>query len=227
VQELQSKASTMVIEDPLAHLPVSSIGEFRKGSTIYGPETPPSSLYVVLAGKVKICRSAQDGQQVVLDVYQTDEFFGESSLVGSGASEMAVSLENARVMSWSATEIREIVLKRPDLGYALLQLAVQRSLEFGNRIESFSLDNIERRLIAALLHFAAKLGTSSDDGGREMIAFTHELLSQYVGTSREIVTHYMNYFRRKGCLNYSRKSIVVFEDALRNLVQVELASKAA
>jgi CRP-like cAMP-binding protein len=222
-----SQSSTTVIEDPLAHLPVSSIGEFRKGALIYGPDTPPASLYVVLAGKVKICRAAHDGQQVVLDVYQTDEFFGESSLVGCGASEMATALETARVMSWSATEIREIVLKRPDLGFALLQLAIQRSVEFGNRIESFSLDNIERRLIAALLRFAEKLGTLGDDGGREMIAFTHELLSQYVGTSREIVTHYMNYFRRKGCLNYSRKSIVVFEDALRNLISVEEAAKAA
>lgn len=227
MHEVSSVSNTAVIEDPLAHLPVSAIGEFRKGTVIYGPEAPSSSLYVVLAGKVKLCRAAQDGQQVVLDVYQTDEFFGESSLVGSGANEVAVALENARVMSWSASEIREIVLKRPDLGFALLQLAVQRSVEFGNRIESFSLDNIEHRLVSALLRFAEKLGTASADGGREMIAFTHELLSQYVGTSREIVTHYMNYFRRKGSLNYSRKSIVVFEEALRNLVSVEATPRAA
>ncbi len=31
-----------------------------------------------------------------------------------------------------------------------------------------------------------------------MMPLTHELLSQYVGTSREIVTHYMNQFRRQG-----------------------------
>jgi len=108
------------------------IGEYRKGSVIYGPESRPSSLYVVLAGKVKICRSAHHGQQVVLDVYQTDEFFGESSLIGGGYNEMAVALENTRVMSWGANEIREIVLKRPDLGYALLQLSVQRTVEFGD-----------------------------------------------------------------------------------------------
>jgi len=227
VQDTALNTATPVIEDPLAHLPVSMIGEFRKGSVIYGPESRPSSLYVVLAGKVKLCRSAHHGQQVVLDVYQTDEFFGESSLIGGGYNEMAVALENTRVMSWGANEIREIVLKRPDLGYALLQLSVQRTVEFGDRIESFSLDNIERRLVSALLRFAEKLGTPSDDGGREMIAFTHELLSQYVGTSREIVTHYMNYFRRKGCLNYSRKSIVVYEDGLRNLVTLEASPKAA
>ena len=46
-----------------------------------------------------------------------------------------------------------------------------------------------------------------------MAAFTHELLSQYVGTSREIVTHYMNQFRRQGYLQYSRRGIVLYRDA--------------
>ena len=46
-----------------------------------------------------------------------------------------------------------------------------------------------------------------------MMPFTHELLSQYVGTSREIVTHYMNQFRREGYLRYSRKAIFLHRDA--------------
>ena len=49
----------------------------------------------------------------------------------------------------------------------------------------------------------------------QMIPFTHELLSQYVGTSREIVTHYMNQFRRQGYLRYSRKGIILYRDAFR------------
>jgi CRP-like cAMP-binding protein len=49
-----------------------------------------------------------------------------------------------------------------------------------------------------------------------MAPLTHELLSQYVGTSREIVTHYMNQFRKQGYLRYSRKGIVLYRDALQD-----------
>jgi CRP-like cAMP-binding protein len=49
-----------------------------------------------------------------------------------------------------------------------------------------------------------------------MAPFTHELLSQYVGTSREIVTHYMNQFRRQGYLKYSRKETILYRDAFRD-----------
>ena len=61
----------------------------------------------------------------------------------------------------------------------------------------------------------AVLTLKNDDGSVQMIPFTHELLSQYVGTSREIVTHYMNQFRRQGYLRYSRKGIMLYRDALR------------
>ena len=59
------------------------------------------------------------------------------------------------------------------------------------------------------------MGTPEGDGSTRMVPFTHEMLSQYVGTSREIVTHYMNQFRRQGYLRYSRKGLTIYRDAFR------------
>jgi CRP/FNR family transcriptional regulator len=204
------------LEDPLAHLPCSTILEYKKGQVIYNQDQPSTSIYLVIDGKVKVCRLADDGRQVVVDIYQPDEFFGESAFLGlTQRSEIAVALENTKVMTWTTNEIEEITMKRPKLAIALLQLLVQRSMDFGYRIESFSVDNIARRLARTLIRFSERLGSKNDDGSVQMIPFTHELLSQYVGTSREIVTHYMNQFRRQGYLRYSRKGIMLYRDALR------------
>ncbi|MEI9975397.1 MAG: cyclic nucleotide-binding domain-containing protein [Ignavibacteriota bacterium] len=64
------------LEDPLAHLPCSTIVEYRKGQTIYNQDQPSTNLYLVIDGKVKVVRLADDGHQVVVDIYQQDEFFG-------------------------------------------------------------------------------------------------------------------------------------------------------
>jgi CRP/FNR family transcriptional regulator len=206
-----------VLEDPLAHLPCSTILEYRKGQTIYGQDQPSNSIYLVIDGKVKVCRLADDGRQVVVDIYQPDEFFGESAFLGlPQRTEVSVALENTKVMTWTTSEIEDIATRRPKLAIALLQLLVQRSMDFGSRIESFSVDNIARRLARALIRFSERLGHRTEDGSVQMIPFTHELLSQYVGTSREIVTHYMNQFRRQGYLRYSRKGILLHRDALRD-----------
>ena len=72
-----------------------------------------------------------------------------------------------------------------------------------------------------------RLTAEGEDQGRQLrpwlqtIPFTHVLLSQYVGTSREIVTHYMNQFRRQGYLRYSRKGILLHRDALKEWLRQE------
>jgi len=215
------------LEDPLAHLPCSSILEYRKGQVIYNQDQPSTNIYLVIDGKVKVCRMADEGSQVVVDIYRTDEFLGESAFLSSPArDEQALALENTKVMTWTTAEIEGIVMRRPRLAVALLQIMVQRSIEFGHRIESFSVDNIARRLARTLIRFSERLGQNMEDGSVQMMPFTHELLSQYVGTSREIVTHYMNQFRRQGYLRYSRKGIMLYRDAMKDWLRREASAAA-
>ena len=44
------------LEDPLAHLPCSTIVEYRKGQMIYNQDQPSTSIYLVIDGKVKVSR---------------------------------------------------------------------------------------------------------------------------------------------------------------------------
>ena len=225
--EPQKLEPQKLLEDPLAYLPCSSILEYRKGQVIYNQDQPSGSVCLVIDGKVKVCRMTDDGRWVVVDIYQTDEFFGESALLNSPArGEQALALENTKLMTWTTSEIEKLVLQRPLLAVALLQILVQRSIDFGRRIESFSVDNIERRLARTLVRFSERLGRNAADGSVEMMPLTHELLSQYVGTSREIVTHYMNQFRRQGYLRYSRKGIVLYRDAMHDWLRNQQSASA-
>ena len=204
------------LEDPLAYLPCSRILEYAKGQSIYDQQHPVSSLNLIIEGKVKVSRMSDDGRQIVVDIYHKDEFFGESVfLAGRLAEEQAVAMEHTKMMNWSLGAVADIMAREPKLSIALLQLLALRSLDFGERLESFSVDNIARRLARNLIRFSERLGEQREGGAIRMMPFTHELLSQVVGTSREIITHYMNQFRRKGYLQYSRRGMFVYRDALR------------
>jgi len=205
------------LEDPLAYLPCSSILERRKGQVIYNEDQASTGIYLVLQGKVKVSHHLDGGRQVVIDIYHEDDFFGESGFLNlNRRGEEALALETSRLMAWTTAEIEDVIMRRPRLGVALLQLLAQRSIEFAKRIDSFSSDKIEQRLARALVRFSERLGERAEDGAMRMCPFTHELLSQYVGTSREIITHYMNVFRTRGCVRYSRKGIEVYADALKD-----------
>ena len=204
------------LEDPLAYLPCSTVIEFKKGEIIYSHDQPSQNLYLVLSGAVKVTRLTDHGGQLLLDLYRTDEFFGESSLLNlANAGEQAVCHQRATLMSWRTADVEELILKRPRLAVALLQTFGQRTMGFTGRIESLFFDPIDRRLARSLIRFAERLGTPQPDGSVMMEPLTHELLAQYVGTSREVVTCHMTNFRRLGYLKYSRKAIVVYRDALK------------
>lgn len=222
VPDLNARAVEMskVLEDPLAHLPRSRVWKFDKGETIYNSEQPPGSLYLVIDGRVKVSRLANNGDQVLIDIYKCDELFGESVFLNSQLPpDQAIALEDTDVMSWPARDVQEIVLRCPRLGIALLQLVVRRSTDLSQRIESFSIDNVPRRLARSLIRFSERLGIEQEDGSVRMPAFPHHLLSEYVGTSREIVTSYMNNFRKQGYVRYSRAEVVVYREQFSRLLE--------
>lgn len=210
-------AAPRSLEDPLVHLPCSAILKYDRGETIYNQDHPSYRFFLVVSGKVKASRITEDGRQIVIDIYQPDEFFGESALLGmTNRSEVAVAFEATGVMTWTASEIEAISIRQPMLAIALMQLLVRRSVDFTVRIESFSVDKISRRLARVLLNFSERFGSHHDDGSIQMIPFTHEFLAQYIGTSREIVTLNMNLFRKQGYLEHSRKGISVYQNALKD-----------
>ena len=212
-----STAGTQEIaDDPLLYLPSSTVVHLGRGEVIYEAERPCTQLYVVIAGTVQISRVNVQGRQIIIDIYRTDDSFGESALVGlERHGQEAVALEDTMLMSWARDEVEQVMDQRPTLGLALLSLMAQREVHLAERMESLLVDSIPARLAKALTHFSERLGTPGQDGSVTMRGFTHEFLSQYIGTSREQVTVTMGDLRRQQLINYSRRKTIIQSDALR------------
>jgi CRP-like cAMP-binding protein len=213
-------AAPKPIDDPMAHLPKSNAVEYRKGQVIYSALQPSDRVYLVTQGKVMVSRILNEDKQVVMDICQPSDIFGEGSLVNSTShGEQAVALENTRVMSWAPAEIVDSVTRQTRLGMALLHVLAQRESELTWRMESLAVDTIHLRVARSLLRLASRLGVRQEDGTVHMPPLTHKMLSQYVGSTREIVTHHMTEFRKLGYLNYSRSGIVVNREAMQEWLQ--------
>jgi CRP/FNR family transcriptional regulator, cyclic AMP receptor protein len=213
------------MEDALMYLPRKGVLEYRKGQIVYDEHQPSRGLYLIVQGRVKVAIPVDDGSQTVVDIFTTDDFFGEGALLGASRHpERALALDNVTLMCWTPSEIEDQIEKQPRLGIALLQMQVKRGLDYEDRLQSFALDKTPERVVRALLRFSERLGTRTEDGSTRIPPLTHQVISEYVGTSREIVTFQMNYLRQKGLLRYSRKAIQVYADALSEYLQSRIAT---
>ena len=212
------------VDDPLTLLPHTPVRAYQKGEAIYGPEDRADALYLVVEGRVKISRVAEGGKEVILDFYHKDDFFGAAGFLGAGRQgERAVALDATSVMMWSIPELKRLMQRNPALGPALLRIVAEKLALANTRIESFCVDAINRRLAKALLYFGARFGQAGEGQFMHVLPVTHEQLARYVGTSREIVTQYMNQFRKNGLLNYSRRGVDLDVGAMNNYLASEKA----
>jgi CRP/FNR family cyclic AMP-dependent transcriptional regulator len=205
-----------LLEQVLAYLPCTDIHAFARGEQIYGPGNDSGSLCLLIDGRVKLLRLTESGTTVAVDIYQAGDLFGESALLSVPRDdEQALAVEPARVMAWTAPDIANLIAVQPRLAVALLQVIVKRSLDFKNRLESLSAEDTSHRLGRALVDFADRSRAAAGSAAVTIAPLTHELLAQYVGTSREIISHHMSTLRRNGYIGYSRKGILVHRDSLR------------
>ena len=209
-------------DDPLTYLPRKPLQEFAKGRVIYDHQKPNDHLYVVILGRVKVVSTGDDGGQTVGRIVCADGLFGEACLVGAvPGSESAVALDSATVMAWTRAEIEQQIDREPRLGVALSQYMVHQCVELQERIESMAVHKTPARVLLALVQLTQDLGVPAADGSVRLASLTHHTLSEYVGTSREIVTFQMNRLRRMGVLRYTRKFIDVYPQALEEALKEE------
>jgi len=207
-------------EDPLTYLPRKPIQEFARRRVIYDPQQPRCGLYLVMLGRVKVTTTAMDGFVTVGRIVCAEGLFGESALIGAETrSESAMTLDDSSIMSWTRSEIEQQIDREPRLGIALSQFLVRQCIELQDRIESMAVHKTPERVMLALLQLGGSVGTPAPDGTTRIGSLTHHTISEYVGTSREIVTFQMNRLRRMGLLRYSRKHIDIYPHSIRQALR--------
>ena len=204
--------------DPLMYLPRKPIKEIEKGRVIYSPENSSDRLYLIVRGRVTVTTTAE-GYETISRILCTEDLFGEAVLVGGHAAETAAVLDIAMLMSWTRDEIEAQIEREPRLGVALARYFVRQCLALQDRIEAAALHKVPERVLFAFAQLAELLGTPQPDGAIRVDSLTHQMIADYVGTSREIVTLQMNRFRRLGLIRYNRRYIDVYSPAVAEVLR--------
>jgi len=200
--------------DSLMYLSPKPIQEMGKGRVVYSPENPADRVYLIVRGRVKVTTAAAEGYETIAFVLSTEDLFGAAVLVGGHASEAAVVLDAATLMSWTRDEIEARIEREPRLGLALAQYFVRQCIALQERIEAAALHNTPERILLAFAQLAGLLGAPQPGGAIRIESLTHQTIADYVGTSREIVTSEMNRIRQLGLIHYNRNYIDVYPSAV-------------
>lgn len=216
----QDTSKVFGVDNPSKYFPCSELLTFERGQVIYPFSKGSKGLYMVVEGFVQVFDQQIGERKHPIDIYTSENFFGFSGIFSQGAGEQAEAYQNCRVMHWPKEKVVDLMLKEddPHIRLVLIKLVAQCEAEKIRWVEMLSRPySIRIRLAMTLSHFAEHLAIRSEtDEVVYLPPLSHELLSLYVGTSREVITHFMIAFREKRIVDYNgRKAVRVHVPSLR------------
>lgn len=183
---------------------------YKKGETIFAQGEPARRMFLLKAGRVKLCKVTAEGNELILDLRGGGDFLGEGMLTSEDRFPLsAVCLEETLTCGFSREGFESLVLRHPNIGLQVIRNLSRRIDSLTQRVGSMSATHLEERLHQVLWQVAREHGRPAR-GGRELaMPFTHEELSFLVGAHRVSITRAMKALREAGRVAQKGKSLVV------------------
>jgi len=173
---------------------------FKRGEMLFRKDDPGTHLYVVLDGAVKIALPGEFGQEALVSIMRTGDFFGELALFdGSPRSASATALEDTR----AAVRV-------------VLDALAKTIRRLSDRVEDLIFLDVPSRVAKYLLDLAQQ-----DGSARLELTLTQDELAAFIGASRVSVNRVLGDLERRDIIEIRRRHIVV-KDAEKLAKEIRL-----
>lgn len=183
---------------------------FKKNDFIYFEEDKSEQVYLVSAGKVKIGRYLDDGQELTKAVLTKGEIFGEMAIMGETArKDFAQALEDTTICPLTLVEMDGLMLENKNLSLKMRQLIGLRLRKAERMIASLVFKSSRQRIIEFLVDLANEYGQKVGFETLVKEFFSHKIIAGLTATSRQTVTTVLNELKRKNLINFDRKRLLI------------------
>lgn len=204
-------------EDAAVFRPHTHVVLLPRGEKLFNQGDLGDSVYLVIAGKVKLTRTSLDGRESLVSVRGPGDMFGELAMFDpTFRTSTAIAITDARLAEIAHSDLRAVLATRPPVALLLLKALAQRLRRITEANTNLIFTDVPGRVAKALLELADKFGTATPEGIQVTHDLTQEELAQLVGASRETVNKALADFATRGWIQLAAKSVLLLDpDRLR------------
>jgi len=183
---------------------------YKQGGIIFLQGVKADLMFLIKAGRVKLSKFTEDGNEIIFDIRRGGDFVGENIFSEDVDYPVtATCMEDTFTCGFSKSIFEQLVLKYPNIGLQVIKNMSRRMSWLSSHVESMALTTIVEKLYRSLLNVAEEYGTKSDRGFILELPFTHEELSFLVGAHRVSITRAMKELKESGKVIQEGKRIIL------------------
>lgn len=173
-----------------------------------GDET--NSLYIILSGRVKIYLNDATGKEVILNVQDCGDYFGEISLLDGGPRSASVmTLEDCHFAVLNKQDFIHALTNNPELSLSIIRGLTLRMRELSENIRSLALTDVYGRVVKVLTNLSEE-----QEDGRRIIRehLTYNELANRIGASSKMVSRIMKELKKGEYIRKESQQIIIERD---------------
>jgi CRP/FNR family transcriptional regulator, cyclic AMP receptor protein len=189
---------------------VSRLSSLRRFTSVFSQGQPADALYFIDEGLVKLTRTNDGGDRIILTICGPGDLIGEEVMsAASGVYQAdAEVLTSATLYRIPRETLRRVLVANGELAYAVIDFLLTRRRTLAQKVELLCLHDVEHRILYYLSELASLVnaGNSTDS---YQLPLTQAELADLVGATRETTSTTLNQLERRGLIKLSRRLLTI------------------
>jgi CRP-like cAMP-binding protein len=199
------------LDDLLAHAKVT---RYPARAPLFARGDPGGQMIAVVSGRVRISLTGPDGHELILNVIEAGQLFGEIAMLdGRDRTADATVLEASELLTIDRRDFLPFLGRQPEVAVRLLLTLCQRMRRTTDQIEDIFLLPVTARLAKKLLEMATLHGQAGPDGVRIGARLSQRELGGMLGVSRESINKHLGAWQKAGLVRLENGAITVCDRA--------------
>lgn len=185
-----------------------NISKFKKKQVIYSEGNHPGRLYYVVKGKVKACKTNDDGKELVTSLFSPGDFLGYIALLEETPyTDTAVALEETELAEIPREDFEELIYNNKAVTQKFIRMLAGNITEKENHLLGLAYNSLRKKVAEALVMLQKKYQQDKDE--KFVIKINRESLASIAGTATESLIRTLGDFRNEHLVELKGSSIVI------------------
>jgi len=183
--------------------------QIKKNQVIYYEGDKGSGLYLVLTGRIKTVKMADDGRELMTGIYSADHYLGiQAILANEPYSDMAIAMEDSVLCLLPKENVDNLLNLYPDIAREFIKLLSNDIQEKEEQLLHLAYYSVRKRMAETILRLYKEPVIQT-----EGFKITREDLAAMAGMATETVSRTLSDFKAEGLIEKKGSMIRLLDPA--------------